>query len=62
MRDYAQAQKMATLLLKKHRVLTVARTGIARGSAVRVTPTLYNTRQELDRLVTALRRESGAFL
>ncbi|XVV33694.1 twin-arginine translocation signal domain-containing protein [Streptomyces sp. CA-100214] len=25
-------------------------------------PTLYNTRQELDRLVTALRRESGAFL
>ncbi|WP_425597520.1 aminotransferase class V-fold PLP-dependent enzyme [Streptomyces tendae] len=32
MRDYARAQKMATLLLEKHRVLTVARTGIARGS------------------------------
>ncbi|MGW4922740.1 aminotransferase class V-fold PLP-dependent enzyme [Streptomyces parvulus] len=61
-RDYAQAQKMATLLLKKHRVLTVARTGITRGSAVRVTPTLYNTPQELDRLVAALRQESGAFL
>ncbi|WP_399895225.1 hypothetical protein ACGH7X_38905 [Streptomyces sp. BBFR51] len=62
MRDYTQAQKMATLLLKKHRVLTVARTGIAQGSAVRVAPTLYNTHQELDRLVAALRQESGAFV
>ncbi|QUW89425.1 hypothetical protein [Streptomyces sp. V17-9] len=48
--------------LEKHRVLTVARTGVAQGSAVRVTPTLYNAREELDRLVAALRQESGAFV
>ncbi|PPS90758.1 hypothetical protein [Streptomyces sp. MH60] len=53
---------MATLLLEKHRVLTVAPTGIAPGSAVRVISTLYNTRQELDRLVAALRQERGAFV
>ncbi|AXK35036.1 aminotransferase class V-fold PLP-dependent enzyme [Streptomyces armeniacus] len=61
MKDYAQAQRMAKILLEKHRVLTVARKGIARGSAVRVTPTLYNTRAELDRLVKALHKEAAAF-
>ncbi|WP_432042674.1 aminotransferase class V-fold PLP-dependent enzyme [Streptomyces cadmiisoli] len=61
MKDYAQAQKMSKLLLEKHKILTVARRGIERGSAVRVTPTLYNTRSELDRLVKALRQESRAF-
>lgn len=59
--DYAAAQKMATLLLEKHRILTVARRGITRGAAVRVTPTLYNTTAELDRLVSAIRAESPAF-
>jgi selenocysteine lyase/cysteine desulfurase len=53
---------MAAILLEKHQILTVARRGIARGSAVRVTPTLYNTAAELDRLVRALRVESAAFL
>ncbi len=61
MRDYAEAQRMARLLLEKHRILTVARRGIERGAAVRVTPTLYNTTAELDRLVAALRAESAAF-
>lgn len=61
MKDYASAQRMAAILLDKHRILTVARRGIAGGAAVRVTPTLYNTREELDRLVSALRAESGAF-
>ncbi len=61
MKDYAQAQRLATLLLEKHKVLTVARRGITAGSAVRVTPTLYNTREELDRFVGALRAESPAF-
>ena len=61
MRDYAQAQRLSALLLQKHRVLTVARRGIAQGAAVRVTPTLYNTRQELDRFVTALRMEAPGF-
>jgi selenocysteine lyase/cysteine desulfurase len=62
MKDYAAAQRMAKTLLDKHQILTVARRGIANGSAVRVTPTLYNTRAELDRLVSALRAESRAFL
>lgn len=62
MRAYEEAQRMASVLLDKHKVLTVARRGIARGAAVRVTPTLYNTRQELDRLVAGLRAEHAAFL
>ncbi|MEQ1911285.1 MAG: aminotransferase class V-fold PLP-dependent enzyme, partial [Vicinamibacterales bacterium] len=62
MKDYAQAQRLAALLLEKHKVLTVARRGLAAGAAVRVTPTLYNTREELDRLVNALRVESPAFV
>lgn len=61
MKDYAQAQRMQALLLEKHRILTVARRGIANGAAVRVTPALYNTTEELDRLVAALRAESGGF-
>jgi len=62
MRDYAEAQRMARLLLEKHQILTVARRGLDQGAVVRVTPTLYNTTAELDRFVRALRAESGAFL
>ena len=62
MRDYAVAQQFSRMLVEKHRVLTVARRGIAKGSAVRITPALYNTHAELDRLVAALRIESRAFL
>jgi len=62
MKDYGEAQRFARLLLEKHKILTVARRGIAKGSAVRVMPALYNTHAELDRLVSALRVESRAFL
>jgi selenocysteine lyase/cysteine desulfurase len=62
MKDYAAAQQMAKILLEKHKILTVARRGIAKASAVRITPTLYNTHAELDRLVSALRTESRAFV
>lgn len=61
LKDYAQGQRLSSLLLEKHRVLTVARRGIAAGAAVRVTPALYTTRDELDRFVDALRRESRGF-
>ncbi len=61
MRDYAVAQQFSRMLVEKHRILTVARRGIAKGSAVRVTPALYNTHAELDRLVAAVRIESRAF-
>lgn len=53
---------MAKILLDKHRILTVARRGLAGGAVVRVTPTLYNTHDELDRLVGALRAESRRFV
>jgi selenocysteine lyase/cysteine desulfurase len=57
-KDYAQAQRLSRILLEKHRVLTVARRGIAGGAAIRVTPALYTTQAELDRFVQALRYES----
>lgn len=60
-RDYAQAQRLASLLLNKHRVLTVARRGMAAGAAIRVTPALYNTTAELDRFINALRAEHKDF-
>lgn len=60
-RDYGRAQALAKRLLETHRILTVARRGLEKGAVVRVTPTLYNTPAELDRLVTALRAESPAF-
>jgi selenocysteine lyase/cysteine desulfurase len=59
--DYAQAQRLSSILLSKHRILTVARRGIAGGAAIRVTPALYNTTAELDRLVSALRQEHPSF-
>lgn len=62
MREYPAAQRMARILLEKHQILTVARRGLDKGAVVRVTPTLYNTTAELDRLVRALRAESAAFL
>jgi selenocysteine lyase/cysteine desulfurase len=61
LKDYAQAQRLAKILLDKHRILTVARRGIEAGAAVRVTPALYTTRPELDKFVAALRLESPAF-
>jgi selenocysteine lyase/cysteine desulfurase len=61
LKDYAQAQRLSSLLLEKHQVLTVARRGIAAGAAVRVTPALYTTHAELDRFVGALRREAPGF-
>jgi selenocysteine lyase/cysteine desulfurase len=61
LKDYAQAQRLSKLLLEEHQVLTVARRGIAAGAAVRVTPALYTTHDELDRFVEALRRESRGF-
>lgn len=47
---------IATWLLDNHRLFTVSRDGVAAGSCVRVTPALYNTVDDLDLLVEALRR------
>jgi len=45
---------LMTALRDKHRVLTVRRTGVAKGQCLRVSPALYTTEAELDRLVQGL--------
>ena len=42
-------------LLTRHRIFTVARTGMSGGDAVRVTPALYTSLDDMDRLAAALR-------
>ena len=46
---------LARKLLEDHRIFTVHRTGVAGGSCVRVTPSLFTTRGHIDRLVSALK-------
>jgi selenocysteine lyase/cysteine desulfurase len=57
MKTFEQAQQIQNMLLAKYNVLTVARKGITRSAAVRVTPALYNTTADLDLLVNAIRAE-----
>eukprot|EP01132_Coremiostelium_polycephalum_P010509 gene10509-12894_t len=45
---------LMTALRDEHRVLTVRRTGVAKGQCLRVSPALYTTEAELDRLVEGL--------
>jgi len=47
-------------LVEEHGIFTVARTGVAGGDCVRVTPALYNLPADLDRFVTALRAIAAA--
>jgi selenocysteine lyase/cysteine desulfurase len=46
-------------LAQEHGIFTVARDGVARGSCVRVTPGLYNSMADMDRLTAALREMLG---
>ncbi len=48
-------QAVARELLENYGLFTVWRNGLARGDCVRVTPSLYNTPADADRLVAALR-------
>ncbi len=57
MHTEADAERVQHRLLHKHRILTVVRTGIAAGPAIRVTPGLFTLRSELDALVRALETE-----
>ena len=61
MRTEADAERLQRLLLEKHNILTVARTGVAKGPAIRVTPALYNTAADCDALVRALEAEHRLF-
>jgi len=57
MKSFEQAKKVQDLLLAKYDILTVARKGITQGAAVRVTPALYNTTVDVDKLVLAIKQE-----
>ncbi len=48
-------QAIVRALAEEHNIFTVWRTGIAAGDCVRVTPALYNSEADIDRLVAALR-------
>lgn len=55
------AKKAAKLFLDKYRLLVVAKAGLASGPVLRVTPALFNSSKELDRLVAAIRAERRLF-
>ena len=61
MHSFEDAKKVQMILVNKYRILTVARTGITNGAAIRVTPALYNTTGELDQFVAALHAERWSF-
>lgn len=48
-------QAVVNELYDQHRLFTVWRTGLARGDCVRVTPALYNTPDDAERLAVALK-------
>ena len=52
--DAASNRALTSTLLDDFGIFTFARTGIAKGDCVRVTPALYNSAADLDRLAAAL--------
>lgn len=61
LRTMEQARDLQVRFLSKHGVLVVARAGLASGPVIRVTPSLFNTTTELDRLVAAIQAERNLF-
>ncbi|TDD57207.1 aminotransferase class V-fold PLP-dependent enzyme [Nonomuraea terrae] len=57
----ADNEAIAEHLMTRHRIFTVARGGMSGGDAVRVTPALYTTADDVDRLAAALRDIIGRF-
>ncbi|HSL71240.1 MAG TPA: aminotransferase class V-fold PLP-dependent enzyme, partial [Longimicrobiales bacterium] len=51
-----ETQQIVDELRDRHRIMTVRRTGIARGDCIRVTPALYNSATDVDRLIAALKQ------
>jgi isopenicillin-N epimerase len=52
--DSAANARIAARLLDRHGIFAVHRDGVARGACVRVTPSLFTSLEELDRLCAAL--------
>lgn len=61
-RTWDQARMAQQRFIEKHRVLVVAKQGLASGPVVRVTPSLFNTNDELEMLVAAIRSERAMFI
>ncbi len=53
--DKAANDALAKTLLEEFHIFTFQRTGLAKGDCVRVTPTLFNTPADLDRLASAIK-------
>jgi selenocysteine lyase/cysteine desulfurase len=56
-----QARQAQALFVRKYGVLVVAKAGLATGPGLRVTPALFNTWAEVDRLTAAIHAEKGMF-
>lgn len=61
MRTIEQARQAQATFVQKHGLLVVAKAGLAAGPGLRVTPALFNTMAEMDRLVAAIHAEKGMF-
>lgn len=61
MRSVEDTKRAQSVFIDKHKLLVVAKAGLTSGPVLRVTPALFNTRQELDRLVDAIQAESRLF-
>jgi selenocysteine lyase/cysteine desulfurase len=61
MKTSDDARRVQSLFIEKHKLLVVAKAGLESGALLRVTPALFNSGQELDRLVTAIRTERNLF-
>ncbi|MBD8546770.1 hypothetical protein [Sphingomonas sp. CFBP 8760] len=60
-KSWDQARAAQQSFLAKHQFLVVAKKGLASGPVLRVTPALFNTSSELDRLVDAIWAEPAMF-
>jgi len=54
-----QNQRLIETLRDRYGLFTARRTGIARGDCVRVTPAVYNTAADVDRLAAAIKELAG---
>lgn len=59
LKNYEDALRIQKVLVERFGILTAARKGISAGAAIRVTPALYNTIADMDRLVVAVRTLVG---
>lgn len=61
LRTMDQARDTQARFITRHRILVVAKSGLASGPVMRVTPALFNNTSELDRLVSAIQAERNLF-